>query len=77
MIACGTLIDPDKFNYSTKYQIFPTINVVSKSSLYTWFKLRECIMDFGKKYMMRVLIYSSAFLAFYAFYGGILLLSYF
>ncbi len=34
-------------------------------------------MDFGRKYMQRIFIYSSVFLGLYLFYAAILLLSFF
>ena len=34
-------------------------------------------MDFGKKYMLRIFIYSSVFLGVYLFYTAVLLLSFF
>ena len=55
----------------------PTINLLCPTSLHSWFKLRMCILDVGRKYMSRIFIYSSTFLGCYLFYAGILLLQYF
>lgn len=78
MIKCvGALIHPFKDSFELKYQIFPTINLADKQSIQAWFNLRCCVMDFGKKYMQRIFIYSSAFLGMYLFYAVILLLSFF
>eukprot|EP00347_Sterkiella_histriomuscorum_P010073 403338785 len=74
--SVGALLNPFKESYEVKYQIFPTINLASKESLHTWFQLRQCTMDFGRKYMMRIFFYSSVFLGAYLFYSATLLLSY-
>eukprot|EP00347_Sterkiella_histriomuscorum_P009873 403339548 len=77
MKSVGALLNPFKESYDVKYQIFPTINLASKESIYTWFLLRQCVMDFGKKYMMRVFMYSSVFLGMYLFLSAALILSFF
>ncbi len=45
-------------------------------SLRSWFYLRLCVMDFGRKFMNRIFIYSSAFLGAYLFYTVMLVLAY-
>ncbi|CDW75954.1 UNKNOWN [Stylonychia lemnae] len=77
MKSVSALITPFKDNYDIKFQIFPTINLVSKESLHAWFQLRCCVMDFGRKYMMRIFMYSSVFLGMYLFYAAFLLMSFF
>eukprot|EP00347_Sterkiella_histriomuscorum_P018466 403345412 len=77
MKSVGALLNPFKDNYDVKYQIFPTINLASKESIFTWFQLRQCVMDFGKKYMMRIFMYSSVFLGMYLFLMAALILSFF
>jgi len=78
MIKCvGALINPFKDEYELKYQIFPTINLGCKQTLHSWFQLRCCIMDFGKKYMLRIFFYSSVFLGLYFTFAVIMLLSFF
>eukprot|EP00347_Sterkiella_histriomuscorum_P001687 403371064 len=78
MKGIGSLINPFKQNLSLKqYQIFPTILLACKDSFHSWLNLRMCAMDFGKKYMMRIFVYCSTFLAGYTFIVIILLLDYF
>ena len=77
MMCVGALINPFKDNLESKYQLFPTINMACRESILAWFNLRNCVMDFGKKYMQRILVYSSVFLGMYLFYAVILLLSFF
>ena len=71
------MIDPQKSNHDARFRCFPTINLIDPQSLQSWFLLRLSIMDLGKKYMMRIMIYSSTFLGAYLFYAVILLLQYF
>ena len=73
----SSLINPFKFELGNKFQITPTINFCSRESIHTWFQLRCCILDFGRKYLYRIYIYSSTFLGIYLFYAAFLLLSYF
>ena len=75
--ACGAMLDPQKGNYDPKLRIFPTINLIDGQSLQSWFILRFCIMDLGKKYMTRIMIYSSTFMGAYLFYAIVLSLQYF
>eukprot|EP00347_Sterkiella_histriomuscorum_P021309 403334452 len=75
--AIGSLINPFKQDLSLKYQIFPCVILTCKESLHSWFSLRICAMDFGRKYMVRIFMYCSTFLAFYTFFVVILLLDYF
>ena len=77
MMCVGALINPFKDNLETKYQLFPTINMACRESILAWFHLRNCVMDFGKKYMQRIFVYSSVFLGMYLFYAVGLLLSFF
>ena len=74
MKACSALLNPFKNEIELKYQIFPTINHTCKRSLQTWFEIRLCLMDLGRKYMTRIFLYSSTFLGVYFFYAIILLL---
>ena len=75
--ACGAMLDPQKSNYDPRLRIFPTINLIDGQSFQSWFILRFCIMDIGKKYMMRIMVYSSTFMGAYLFYAVILTLQYF
>ena len=75
--TCGVMIDPVKTNYKNEYRMFPTINFLDIQSLHSWFLMRQCLMDIGRKYMSRIFIYSSAFLGCYLFYAVFLLLQYF
>lgn len=75
--SVGALINPFKNLYDVKYQLLPTINLLSTENINAWFQLRSCIMDFGRKYIMRVFMYSSVFLALYLFITVMLLLSFF
>lgn len=75
--ACSALLNPFKINLDAKYQIFPTINHTCKKSLHTWFQLRICLMDFGRKYMNRIFVYSSTFMGCYSFFAAVILLEYF
>jgi hypothetical protein len=71
------MLDPKKSNYEPRLRIFPTINLIDGQSFQSWFILRFCIMDIGKKYMTRIMIYSSTFMGAYLFYAIILALQYF
>lgn len=73
----GAMILPMKEGYSIKYRIFPTINLACRTSIHSWFLLRQATLDFGKKYMNRIFIYASTFLGGYTFYLVIILLSFF
>ena len=75
--ACGAMITPFKSNYSTKYQLFPTVNISSQDCLANWYQLRTCVMDFGRKYRQRVLIYSSIFFGVYLFFSAVIILNLF
>ena len=75
--ACGVLIDPIKHNYPVLYRIFPTVNIACAKSIHTWFKLRQCLMSLGQKYLSRIFFYSSTFLGLYLIYVAILLLIFF
>jgi hypothetical protein len=75
--SVSSLIDPFKESYNVMYQIFPTINLASVEALNSWFQLRCCVMDFGRKYLKRVYMYSSVFLGMYLFYAVVILLSFF
>jgi hypothetical protein len=58
-------------------RLFPTVNLVCTESVHNWFKMRQCLLDLGQKYMKRIFIYSSTFLGCYLFYLIVLLLNYF
>mmetsp|Transcript_39955 Transcript_39955/g.38513 ORF Transcript_39955/g.38513 Transcript_39955/m.38513 type:complete len:110 (+) Transcript_39955:72-401(+) len=75
--AVGALLNPNKKSYPLCFQIFPTIDPTTHNGLYSWQKMRECLMDLGRKYKNRVLIYSSVFMGIYAFYAAVFLLYYF
>lgn len=75
--AIGSLVNPFKQDLDIKYQIFPTIILTCKESWHSWFSLRICAMDFGRKYMVRIFLYCSTFLAGYTFFVIVLLLDYF
>jgi hypothetical protein len=78
MCACGALLEPSKsLNYDPIMRSLPTINLLCPESLHTWFLLRVCLMDLGRKYMNRIFIYSSTFLGLYLFYAIFLLLQFF
>jgi hypothetical protein len=72
MKACGSLLDPQKASY--KMRSLPTINMLCPNTLFTWFQVRLCLMDLGRKYMKRIFIYSSTFLGAYLFYAIFMLL---
>ncbi|TNV82796.1 hypothetical protein FGO68_gene899 [Halteria grandinella] len=65
MSACGALIDPVKENLDIDYRIFPTVNFFDVHSLHSWYQMRQCLMDLGKRYLNAIFIYSSFFLAGY------------
>ncbi|CDW86475.1 UNKNOWN [Stylonychia lemnae] len=75
--AIGSLINPFKQDVSVKYMIFPTLVLTCKDSLHSWFNLRICAMDFGRKFLSRIFVYCSAFLGSYVFFVVILLLQFF
>ena len=75
--AIGALINPFKLEVDLNYQVFPTIMITCKDSIHSWFSLRVCAIDFGRKYMMRIFLYCSTFLAGYIFVVIILLLDFF
>lgn len=57
--------------------MFPTVLMTCTQSMHTWFQMRLCLMDLGRKYVNRIFIYSSTFLGCYLFYAVILILQYF
>ncbi|TNV82850.1 hypothetical protein FGO68_gene2316 [Halteria grandinella] len=63
--ACSSFIDPIKENSSLVNRINPTINPFDVQSLQAWYQMRQCIMDLGRKYLKRIFLYSSCFLAAY------------
>lgn len=65
MQACGVLLDPTKETGCKLFKIFPTINFLDIRSLHAWYNMRQCLMDLGRRYMKRIFIYSSVFLACY------------
>ncbi|TNV83100.1 hypothetical protein FGO68_gene934 [Halteria grandinella] len=65
LLACSGLIDPIKDNKCPAYRSNPTINFFDVQSLQTWYQMRQCILDLGRKYLKRIFLYSSCFLAFY------------
>ncbi len=71
------MLHPLKNNLGLKYQVLPTINLLSKLSIHSWLQFRLCLMDYGRKYMNRIFLYSSTFLGAYLFYAAILLLTFF
>ena len=75
--ACSALINPFKSEIAIKYQIFPAVNLTCKKSLHSWFLIRLCVMDFGKKYMTRIFLYCSTFFAANLFFVIVLLLRFF
>ena len=77
LAACSVTLDPMKENYHPIYRQFPTINIACSHTIYTWFQMRTCLMDLGRKYMSRVFMYSSTFLGCYLFYLVLILLQFF
>jgi len=75
--SVGALINPFKESYDVKYQLLPTINLMYRENFIAWLQLRSCVMDFGRKYIMRVFMYSSVFLALYLSITVMLLISFF
>jgi hypothetical protein len=75
--ACGSMLEPVKTLQDPMYRTFPTVNYVDPPSLHSWFQMRLCLIDLGRKYMSRIFIYSSTFLGCYFFYLVILILNYF
>lgn len=63
MHMVGSLIEVDKSSLSWNYQTLPTVNVASRKSLHNWLRIRQGLSDFGYKYMLRIFLYCSTFIA--------------
>ncbi|TNV83568.1 hypothetical protein FGO68_gene6210 [Halteria grandinella] len=77
MKACSAMLNPMKSQLEPKFRIFPTVLMTCTQSMHSWFQMRLCLMDLGRKYVNRIFIYSSTFLGCYLFYAIILILQYF
>ena len=75
--ALSSMIQPFKANIKPKYLMFPTINICDDTSLRTWILMRTAALDLGRKYLVRIFLYSSFFLGLYTFYLVVFLLNFF
>jgi len=64
--AMTVMLTTNKKCFDSKFGIIPTINWLDPLSWSNWLKMRNVSMDFGYKYYLRIMIYNSTFLAFYA-----------
>ena len=71
------MIQPFKSNIDAKYLVYPTLDFSCHVSLKAWLNLRTCALDLGRKYLVRIFLYCSFFLALYTFYLVVFLLNYF
>lgn len=77
MKACSAMLNPMKSQLEPRFRMVPTVLMTCTTSMHTWFHMRLCLMDLGRKYVRRIFIYSSTFLGSYLFYAILLLLQYF
>jgi len=71
------LISPEASKHHAAIAIFPRINFMCPKSMIAWLHMRNCVIDMMQKFTLRIFVYSSIFLAFYAGYAIILLLNFF
>ena len=50
----NSLINPVKDKRFPYLQMFPTINLADRRSLYSWLQIRTSLLDFGQKFSLRV-----------------------
>ena len=65
----NSLINPVKDKRFPYLQMFPTINLADRRSLYSWLQIRTSLLDFGQKFSLRVQLYSSCFLLIYSIFA--------
>ena len=53
MNQCGYLMSPLRIKKHAYDKILPTINILDKTSLNSWFHLRRIAIDYGRKYFYR------------------------
>jgi hypothetical protein len=53
MNQCGFLLSPMRIKDHVYDKVFPTINILDKTSLLSWFQMRRIAIDYGRKYFYR------------------------
>ena len=69
-VACkilGSMLNPVKPKGIPYLSNFPTINLADSRTLDAWLSVRLALLEFGRKYTLRVQLYCSTFFAVYAF----------
>ena len=74
----GALLDPQRhFNDPPYIKLIPSINITWYRNIRRWMFLRKVSLDLGKKFTLRVFLYSSVFLGMYGLMAVFFTLSFF
>ena len=74
----GALLDPQRhFNDPPYIKLIPSINITWYHNIRRWMFLRKVSLDLGKKFTLRVFLYSSVFLGMYGLMAVFFTLSFF
>lgn len=74
----SSMINPDKLRVDNQTMRYvPLINYFCPKNLKTWFHMRLLALDIGQRYMKKIELYASVFLAIYFLVIGVLLLGLF
>ena len=65
----SSLINPDKKRTQPYTKNFGTLNLADSQTIQSWLNIKLCLFDFGKKFSLRVQLYSSFILIINIFLG--------
>ena len=74
----GALLDPQRhFNDPPYLKLIPSINIICNRNIRRWMFLRKISLDIGRKFTLRIFLYSSIFLGMYGLMAVFFTLSFF